>query len=282
MFNIHIRRSVGFAPDHVKKMRSLARFALCALALLSASRSAHGDVADQVFDRLVENWRWSHYWFGKTGLDDVYVEGKKITALMFWNKSESQPIRGLCSSELSLCIAYSGVYLDPAERRMSIAPGATPQQAFSSFVSSGLSDSSHMLAVEGLNVTDFQVEQKSITLPILEPPSSITRRAVPEEAAREAERVKRTFSCWGVEAKTRPRGCTGGLVFAFYGDADPYWFVLRSCSTACEFKGESVEMLRRGDRGWDVTIGGFINSPKEEVERLKQQIEKAEMFRLQL
>ena len=106
---------------------------------------------------------------------------------MFWNKSESQPIRGLCSAEPSLCVAYSGVYLaklDPAERRMPVALNVTSQQAFTSFVSSGLRDSTHMLAVEGLRPTDFQVEQKSMTLPALEPPSSITRPVVPEEASR--------------------------------------------------------------------------------------------------
>jgi hypothetical protein len=247
------------------------------LVALPISTRAYCAAADPVFDRIAENWRWSHYWFGKTGIDDVYVEGKKISALIFWNNSESQPIRGLCSSELSLCVAYSGIYLDPAERRMSIAPNVAPQQAFTSFVRSGLRDSSHMIGVEGLRTADFQLEQKSLTLPVLGPPSSITRRAVPEEASREAEKVKRPFGCWGVESETRLQGCTGSLVFAYYGDTDPYWFVLRSCSTACEFKGESVEMLRRGDHGWDVTIGGLINSPKEEVERLKKQIEKAEM-----
>ena len=72
------------------------------------------------------------------------------------------------------------------------------------------------------------------------------------------------------------------MVFAHHGENDPYWFVLRSCSSACEFKGESVEMLRRGDHGWDGTVGGLINNPKEEIERLKRQIERAEMFRLQL
>ena len=139
-----------------------------------------------------------------------------------------------------------------------------------------------MLDVEGLSLADFRVKQKSLTLPVLSPPYSIARRVVPEEASREAEKTKRTFGCWGTESETRQQGCTGSLVFAFYGDNDPYWFVLRSCSTTCEFKGESVEMLRRGDHGWDVTVGGFINGPKEEVGRLKQQIEKAEMFRLQL
>ena len=71
-------------------------------------------------------------------------------------------------------------------------------------------------------------------------------------------------------------------MFAYYGDLDPYWFVWRRCSAACEFGGDSIEELTRGDRGWEVTSSGFINRPKAEVERLKQQVQKAEMFRLQL
>ena len=161
-----------------------------------------------------------------------YAESRsRRQALIFWNKSKSQPIAGW-PPDLSTCVAYSGVYLDAVERRMPIAPNVASQQ--------------------------------------------------PKAASREAEKVKRRFGCWGVEAETRPQGCTGNLVFAYYGESDPYWFVLRSCSTACKFKGESVETLRRGDRGWDVTVGGFINNPKEEIERLKRQIEKAEMFRLRL
>jgi hypothetical protein len=224
-----------------------------------------------VFNRITENWRWSHYWFGKTGIDDVYAGGKAITALIFWNKSESQPIRGLCSPELALCVAYSGIYLDPAERRMSMGSAGSLQQAFESFITSGLRDSTHIAPVDRLSPADFQTEQKSVTLPALGPPSSITNRVMPEGVARNAEKVKRVFRCWGVEAETRPQGCTGTLVFAFYGENDPYWFVLRACSTACEFRGEAVEMLRRGDRGWEVTSAGFVNGAQE-VERLKQQI----------
>ena len=263
-------------------MRTLARFTLAALAVFAANGSAYGDSADQAFDRIIENWRWSHYWFGKTGIDDVYVEGKKISALIFWNKNDGQPIRGLCSTDLSLCAAYSGVYLDPLERRMQMAANVTARQAFESFIKSGLGDSSHILAVKGLRPADFQIEEKSVTLPTWEMPAPIANHKIPADAASEAARVKRLLGCSGGATETRPRGCGGTLVFAFYGAADPYWFVLRSCSTACEFGGDAIEELTRGDHGWEVTSGGFINTPKTEVERLKQQIQKAEMLRLQL
>ncbi len=263
-------------------MRNTIRPLSCVLQLCFFIPGVRAETANQVFERIVENWRWSHYWFGKTGLDDAYVPGKKISALIFWNRSEDQPIRGLCSSELGRCVAYAGIYLDPHERQVPLALGTSLQQAFASWVNGGLRDPSFLVGVQGFAAADFQSETKSLTLPAWEPPSSITQRTFREEARRQAEKIRRTFGCWGVEADTRPQECGGSLVFAFYGDNDPYWFVLRSCATACEFKGESVEMLRRGDHGWDVTVGGFINSPKEEVERLKQQIEKAEMFRLQL
>jgi len=84
-----------------------------------------------------------------------------------------------------------------------------------------------------------------------------------------------------MKAEAKPNGCSGSLVFAYYGPEDPDWFVLRSCSTACEFKGEAVEMLQRGDREWELTSAGFVENPSD-VERLKRQIEKAAMFRLPL
>ena len=217
--------------------RTLVRLLAVVTVALAPIRGICQDPGDQVFDRIVENWRWSHYWFGKTGIDDAYVEGKKVSVLIFWTKSDSQPIRGLCSTELSLCVAYSGVYLDPRERRMRMAPNVAPQQAFTSWVNDGLRDPTALIGVQGLSMADFEVVEKSVTLPVLEPPSSITHRAVPEKAAKEAERVKRLFGCWGVDAETRPQGCSGSLVFSYYGDKDPYWFVLRSCSTACELKG---------------------------------------------
>ena len=264
------------------QMRTLARFALAGLAVLSVSRGVYGDSADQVYDRIVENWRWSHYWFGKTGIDDVYVEGKKISALIFWNKNDSQPIRGLCSTDLSLCVAYSGVYLDPLERRIQMARGATAPQAFESFVKSGLGDSSHILAVGGLRPADFQFEEKSVTLPAWDLPASILQKRVPAEATRESARLKRLYGCESSESKSRSRACGGTLVFAFYGPADPYWFMLWTCPSGCGSDGDAIQELTRGDRGWEVTSGGAINSPKAEVERLKQRILKAEMLRLQL
>jgi hypothetical protein len=251
------------------------------MVMVAVSGSLGQENASGVLDRIVENWRWSRYWFGSSGIDDVYAEGKKISALVFWNTNNVQPMRGLCSSEFLLCVAYSGVYFDPLERRIEIAPNVPLQRAFTSFVNRGFGDSSHIIAFGHLRLEDFRFEEISVTLPHLGPPSSVLVRTVPEEAPREAERVRRLFNCWGAEPETRPPGCTGRLAFAFYGMADPYWFVLRTCSTKCAFRGDSVEELARGERGWEARAAGFINSPKAEVERLRRQIEKAEMFRLE-
>src|SRR5690242_18551835 len=116
-------------------MRTLVRIIQAVIAVLAVNCGIYGDdAADQVFDRIVENWRWSRFWSGTTGIDDVYIEGKKFAALVFWTKNDSRPIRGLCSTELLACVAYSGVYLDPRARRMPITSNATPEQAFTSFV----------------------------------------------------------------------------------------------------------------------------------------------------
>lgn len=264
-------------------MKSLGRFIYVALALVAVSDGSRAaDSADQVLDRIAETWRWSHYWFGKTGIDDLYATGRKVSAPVFWNNNGNRPVRGLCSSDLGACLAYSGAYLDPAPRRMDVAPNVSPQQAFMAFVSDGFRDSSHILAIRGMTAADFQLQETSVILPTLEPPSAISHRDVPPEARTEAEKVKLVFRCSEAQNEKPTEGCSGSLVFGYYGPEDPYWFVLRSCAEACEFKGESVETLRRGDHGWEVTSAGFIDSPKAEVERLKQQIQKAEMFRLQL
>ena len=241
------------------------------------------DRSSQAFDRLVENWRWSHYWFGKTGIDDVYAPGRRIDALIFWTKKDRRSKTGLCSADLSFCVAYSGPYLAPRAARMRIDPKTPLPKALASFVNSGFGgDENNMAANERLHPDDFDSRAEAITLPTLGPPLSISARAVPKEASGEAERVKRLLGCGPLDATSHPSGCSGTLIFALYGPSDPYWFVLRTCSASCDFHGEAIEELTRGDRGWEVTSGGFIKSPMEEVERLKQQIQKAEMFRLQL
>lgn len=258
-------------------MYKTARFSLTALAILLTGSAAHAGAPDEVFQRIVENWRWQHYWFGKTGIDDFYREGKQVSALIFWNMNQMQPIRGMCSPNLQTCVAYSGIYLDPAPRRMQMPASATARQGFDAFVSSGLSDPAHITSADGLKSSDFQSTEISITLPALNPPDAISRREVSAEERKEAERISRLFRCTG-ERATVPGGCKGELIFAYHGPDDPYWFVLRSCSEACTSKAETVEMLRRGDTGWEITSAGLVENQKE-IERLKGQIERAAMFR---
>jgi hypothetical protein len=261
-------------------MRAL--FAVLVL-LLTAGGGVCDDSSEQAVARLIENWRWSSYWFGSSGVDDVYVSGKEINALVFWTKKDRRSKTGLCSSELSLCVAYSGPYLDPHAERMQIGPNTPIRDAFDSFVNSGFGgDESYLPSSARLRSADFDSEEKLLTLPTIGEPSSILKRAVPEGASQEAQRMKRLLGCGPIGARSGRSGCAGTLVFAFYGPADPYWFVWRACSTACEFGGDAIEELTRGDSGWEVTSRGFIDRPEAEVERLKQQVRRAEMFRLQL
>lgn len=265
------------------RRRRLAIINCLLLLLLGCARADQSSAGKDVFDRLVENWRWSRYWFGKTGIDDVYSEGKQVSVLIFWTKQGRRPKSGMCSTELSLCIAYSGPQLSPSAERMHIGGRTSVMESFHEFVSSQFGGAeSYINAAERLAVTDFEIAETSVTMPALTPPASVVEKIVPAEARREADRVKRLLGCGGGETSAPAQSCSGTLVFAFYGPADPYWFVLRTCSAACQFKGSIVEELTRGDAGWEVTSRGYISSPTTEVERLKQQIEKAEMFRLAL
>jgi|GEM_PF-5079036 len=268
----------------LKRKLTLAIFPLALLVLLAVRCGTPNQEAEQamkVFDQFVERLRWSRYWLGATSMDDIYVEGKLISALVFWTKTNHRPKRGLCSSDLSLCIAnYSGSY-NRGVAQVHIDRGLAPQLAFASFANANFGDGGAWFPP--LSPDDFEFEEKTITLPPLGLPSSILHRVVPEEASREAERIRQQFVCWGVDTKRLP-GCTGTLVFAYYANDDPSWYVLRTCSSACEpeFRGDSIESLTRREWGWTITVGGFMNSPKEDIERVKRKIEKAEMFRFEL
>jgi hypothetical protein len=262
--------------------RVCVRFLIALSMAIAASDVTLASSADHVITTLTENWRWSRYWFGEIGIDDVYVEGKKIAAVVFWNDSLTQPVIGICSLDLLLCVAHSSIYLDPSSRRMSITSNITAQQAFQSFAANGFRDSSHSLRIADVGPSDFHLEEQSLTLPVLTPPSSIINRQVAPEALQEAKRIAPLIACARNSAVRQDVGCSGRLVFGYYGSRDPYWFVLRECSSSCAFKGETILELRRGDRGWEVSSGGVIDRPKSEVDRLKTQIQKAEMFHLQL
>jgi hypothetical protein len=251
------------------------------ILLLTIRPGICDEISATAFEKLVDNWRWSHYWFGYSGVDDVYVPGEKISALVFWTKKGRRPKVGLCSSRLSICAAYSGPFLNPRIERANIDPGKSLQQAFASFVAGGFGGTERYVGpLERLSLADFSFEAVTVTLPPIEPPASISARTIPAGARAEAQRLMPLLKCRNPETAGLTI-CSGALVFAFFGPADPYWFVLRTCSPSCGSAGESIEELTRGDRGWEVTSRGLVNSPQAEVDRLKRQILKAEMFRLE-
>jgi hypothetical protein len=246
------------------------------------TRVASAQTANQVIEQVFENWHWTRFWFGRTGVEGHYEVGKRISALVFWETSKPYNLKGLCSTELSRCVAYAGRYLAPYELGISIESNSTATDAFRNWVNHGFSDGRQLVGFPDLTMEDFKLQVQTITLPLLVPPPSVLNRTEPPEAFREAERIRKLFGCTDQTLPARLGRCTGSLVFAYYGERDPYWFVLRSCSANCKFKGESVEMLTRGDNGWEVTSGGLLRGRKSEIERFKTQILRAEMFRLQL
>ena len=274
--------------------------------------------ARQVFDQIMENLRYSRYWYGTPSIGDGYAEGKQVSALIFWTKKDRRSKIGLCFSNLRSCFATRGDQIVPEMEQMSIGRSLTAKEAFESFVENGLDANTIKILPQivqpplakappvgssnttvpkvpstsvgqpfsfpkRLSLADFEYVETTITLPALGLPASISHREIPKEAAGEAKRIKQYYTCW-YSNSVRPPGCTGSLVFAYYQEMELNWFVLRTCSSACPsgFQGDSIQLLRRGDGGWEASGGGGLNSPKEEVARLKQKIEQAEMFRLQL
>ena len=235
--------------------------------------------AMRVFSQYVERVRWTRYWYKDTP-DDAYIEGKTISALVFKTKTNRRPIYGLCSAELSLCI---GNYSSPERRgiaEVKVDPGFAPQVAFDWFANTNYGDID--TSFPALRPADFEFTAKPITLPSLGLPSSIRHHVIPARAHREANRIRKQFNCWEPGTK-RPRGCTGTQVFAYYSEADPVWYILRTCSSACapEFRGDAIEALSYDKQGWTITIGGFTNTP-EDIKWFKPRILKAKMFQFTL
>jgi len=261
--------------------RRLAVIHSILLSITACGNAYQPTTSRDVFDRLAENWRWSRYWFGKTGIEDVYSEGKRVSVLMFWTKGTRRSKSGFCSTELSLCVALTGPYLDPSPERMHVDKSIDLIDAFRLFVQSDFGGAeSYLSSAERLSAIDFETNETFVTLPPLTPPASVLQKVVPLEALEEADRLKQLLGCGGRGRGAPALPCSGTLVFAFYGPADPYWFVLRTCSDACQFRGSTVQELTRGDRGWEITSRGYVSG--SDVEHLKQQIEKAEMFRIAL
>lgn len=238
------------------------------------------DQALKVFDQYVERVRWSHYWHRNIRNDDVYVEGKQISALIFWTKTNTRPKWGLCSSDLSLCIAN---HSNPDWRgvaEVSVDRSFTLQAAFEWFANTNFGDG--YVGFPPLKVTDFEFKEKPIVLPSLGLPFAILHRIVPQEARSQADRIRSQFVCWEIGTK-KPHGCSGTQVFSYYSEADQSWYLLRSCSSACEpeFRGDAIEALSHRKEGWTVTIGGFTNA-REDIEWFKPKILKAEMFRFEI
>lgn len=255
----------------------------------SARRQSKNDEQiKQVFDQYVERVRWFRYWQGTTHphyenenhFEDAYVEGKQISALFFWTKTSNRPKWGLCSSELSVCIAnWSPGANARGFAHVLIDPRLTPQLAFASFAKANYGDGG--LWFPPLSPADFEFKEESITLPPLGLPSSILHRVVPEEAPRAVEEIRQGYVRW----TPLPPGCRCTLVFAYYSEAEPDWYVFRTCSAACpsELRGDSIQSLSRFglEQGWTATAGGFFKNP-EAVEWYKPRIEQAEMFRFEV
>ena len=232
---------------------------------------------DRAVGKIVRNWQWSNYWFKSTALGSSYIEGRIISAVVFWSKNSVVPINGMCSVDLGLCVTYSGFYFDPKGRRMLIPKNASAQNAAKSFVESGFQDDEYLTTLS-ISPLSFVFETRVITLPklvlpkVIDPKLFVTTRV-------EAERAVKVLSCQG-NPKVVKTGCTGYFTFSNYREEDPYWFVYRSCSSSCVIRGDAVMELTRSDRRWEATSRGLIDRP-DEVTRLKFLIEGASMFSIE-
>lgn len=240
--------------------------------------------SEKILNQYIEKVRKSRYWLQRSQEDDSYIEGRTVSALYFWSNNTARLKAGLCVPELNLCIAN---FSDPEARSIAeikITQELSLQNAFLSFAKANYGDGDAWFP--SLNLADFVFEEKIITLPHLGLPASIINQTVPQTGLQEAERLwqeSKNSLCWSV-GKTRPSGCTGKVIYAYYDEDDSRWYTLRTCSSECdpEYRGDSVQILFRGERGeWISTVGGYTNSLKD-IDWYKSRIEKAAMFQFEL
>jgi len=273
---------------------------------------AQGKDGQSVFNQIIEDWRWQKYWGSNSGVDDVYVKGKRATALIFWARSPWDSTKGLCSPSLGFCVGYSNI---GDQHKMTLSETANARESFASFVESDFNSqglfstlgrligrvrsSQTTTSVQGAKseelpaynengmpqppkVNDFATQEIIVTLPELGLPLALVRRDASPGKLQQTERMKDELTCWGVKSKLQPQGCSGELVFAYHEETDPVWYVLRRCSTSCEpgFKNETVLALRKDSGRWLLYAGGVIDGPPEEVQRLARLIENAALVHL--
>ncbi len=233
--------------------------------------------AQKIFDRYVEELRWSRYWDGVQSKKQAYVEGEKIPVAFFRVIINQVPRIGFCVPALSIC----GVNRLGSDRRLinlrSSGSDLSPLQAVQAFSKGSFGES--VAGLEQKKPTNFEVEEAMITLPKPGIPSAIKNKTIPGEASRDVRNYLKFYKDWKY-----PRGCTCTHIFSLYEKPSNDWYVLRNCSKACQlgFRGESIQVLSRWNtwnRGWIARIGGFTRMPQD-VAWLKPRILKAEMSRL--
>ena len=246
----------------------------------SAAQLQGAGAAQQVFDQYVERVRSTRYWQRVQPDDEVYAEGKQIGALVFWTRTTQRPKYGFCAPALKRCVSNSSVPQYRGVVEVVIDLGFEPRQAFEAFAASNYGDGG--ASFPSLKKSEFEFEQRTLTLPTLGLPAAILHKLGSEEAVQEVEKWRKGSACWG-EGTRRPAKCTGTLVFPYYNVADQDWHVLRTCTSACppDFQGEAILSLSRRGSGWVETIGGFSNN-KEDVAWYKPRIEKAVMDRIEI
>lgn len=137
--------------------------------------------AVQHFDRLVERWRWVHYWEGRTELGSRYVQGAAIPLLLFWRTDNSVPSVGFCSVALDICQFYPNPSTIHSLFETQVARGEDNQSAFRRFLASDFEQYNTPLwqgrkPPRAPSEKEYTSEATTIVLPQLDPPEAIQQR----------------------------------------------------------------------------------------------------------
>lgn len=255
--------------------------ALIVISLSGCKTSRLGPtLALTMFDKYVEQVRWARYWDARDEPFKNYTEGKSTTLLLFWTSNPHRLKWGFCSTEMAICVANPSTEDGSGYVQVEVDSSLAPQKAFNSFASKNYGDGDAKFS--SLSEKDFEFEEHKVVLPALGLPASIKNSMHPESLTLDAEDVRQFVSCWR-QGKKRLPDCRGTLVLPFYSNADPRWYVLRTCSQGCdsEFRGDAIQSFTPGPGGWYTRGANFTNNPAD-VELYKPKIEKSSVLKIEI
>lgn len=240
---------------------------LIAFLLNGRSLMASSVKADDVWQRLLEHWRWQRFWYGASDADQYYSVGAKDQVRLFWTAAGVSRGIGICSQRVALCQFYPDVDRGWLKSERSVPKGSSRAGAEEAFIRD---------AYDQFPPTPDGFRQTT-TRSIVFPPWQVPL-ATQERTMRGADELARLIKL--VRCGQGKRSCRSKVLVPFYRETDPRVLIYRECHVSCDGSNPVIVMVQLIDKKWYLGATN-IDSSKAFVEKTRQQIERTVMLRIE-